>query len=258
LSQQPRVQKTTVIRVELTEQQYEALSKRAKEAGYSSVEAFVEAAISGAAAAPVQLPEGLEERLTKRVERIIQDVLNPFTQKVDELARRLAQVQEDVEFLKEALRQRPQERPVQRPQAERAAEQSAAIERLRRQGVVFSEDVAYLRAPDRFFAKLERLGAVVIQLPEGQAAVDADFWRKFLAELESTSLRDARQVADKLAASMGDRAAALFNRLVKSGLAVYDEDSRKWSVRSVKGRVQAEEEEEGEEGEEEEGEEEGY
>ncbi len=256
MSTQPKVQKETVIRVELTDQLFETLSKRAKEAGYSSIEAYVAAIIAGSGPAPSQTSEAAEERLARRVERAIQDVLNPFTQKIDELAKRLAELQEDVEELKESMRQgvitsvqapRPQRSPAGLAEKGLAPEQSGALERLRRQGVVFSEDVAYMRAPDRFFAKLERLGAVVIQLPDGQVAADPDFWRKFTAELENTKLPDARQVADKLAASMGEKAASLFNRLVKGGVVVYDEDSRRWLVRSIKGR----EMEEGGEGEEE-------
>ncbi|MGC9071916.1 MAG: hypothetical protein ACP5HK_04395 [Acidilobus sp.] len=257
MSAQPKVQKTSVIRIELTDQQYEALSKRAREAGFPSVESYVEAAITGSLPQAQQSPDVIEERIVKRVERAIQDVLNPFTQKVDELAKRLAEVQENVEELKEAMRQRPASPPLperaQRPAAQERAgataeQQPGALERLRRQGVVFSEDVAYMRAPDRFFAKLERLGAVVLQLPDGQAAIDPDFWRKFVTELENTKLADARQVSDKLAASMGDRASALFNRLVRGGVAVYDEDSKRWVVRTIKGR---EREEGGGEGEEE-------
>ncbi len=250
MSTQPKVQKETVIRVELTEQQFEALSKRAKEAGFTSVESYVAAIVIGSAPQAASPSEAVEERLAKRVERAIQDVLNPFTQKIDELAKRLAEIQEGVEELKESLRQRPQAaQATERPSRTTPAEQSAALERLRRQGVVFSEDVAYMRAPDRFFAKLQRLGAVVIQLPDGQVAADPDFWRKFMAEVENTKLPDARQVADKLAAGLGERAATLFNRLVKGGFVVYDEDTRRWVLRSMRGR---------EGGPEEEGEEENY
>lgn len=245
MSTPPKVQKETVIRVELTEQQYELLSRRAKEAGFSSVESYVAAIVVGAAPQPAASSEAVEERVAKRVERAIQDVLNPFTQKIDELAKRLAEIQEDLEELKEALKARPQAAvtPPERAVRPATSEQSAALERLRRQGVVFSEDVAYMRAPDRFFAKLERLGAVVIQLPDGQVAADPEFWRKFMAEVENTKLPDARQVADKLAASLGERAATLFTRLVKGGVVVYDEDSRRWVLRTIRGREGGEEEE---------------
>ena len=236
---QQKVDKYTVIEIRLTDQEYESLERKAKDLGFSDVRSYLDAVIKGSA--PQQAAAAgpdLEDRLSRRLERLVQDILNPFTQKVDELAKRLAQIEEELEEIKG-------QRPAQAQQAERRAEQqggqSTALERLRRQGVVFQDELPWLKAPDRFFAKLEREGAVVITLSDGKAAVDPTFWRRFTSEVESTSLKDPRQVQDKITADLGDRGAALFNKMVKSGLIIYDEDVKKWRVKSSRG--------EGEEGE---------
>lgn len=246
---QPKVDKYTIIEVRLSDSELATLEKRAKDAGYQDVRAYVEAIIKGGAQPPEQ---GSLDALSKRVERLIQDVLNPFTQKVDDLAKRLAQIEEALEELRQARPQQAQEvKETARETKREGAQGSTALERLRRQGVVFQEELQWLRAPDRFFAKLEREGAVVLTLGDGRAAVDPDFWKKFVAEVESTSLKDSRQVSDKVQADLGDRASALFNKMVRSGLVIYDEDQRRWKVsRSTKPsgvpEGESEEEEEGE------------
>ena len=256
---QTRVQKSVVITIELSDKDYEQLLRRAKDAGFSDVQPYIESLIrSPPAQAPPAAPqlEALEERLGKRLERLVQDLLNPFTQKVDDLARRLAQLEEAIEALRSQAQQAPaqQRQAPQARQAEREQAPSKAVERLRRQGVVFEEEVGWLRAPDKFFAKLEREGAVVLAFSDGRAAVDPDFWKKLVAEIEGTSLRDPKQAADKIAASLGDRAATLFNKLVKNNIAYYNDNERRWRVRQpARQRAEAAgEEEEEEEGEEEE------
>ena len=251
---QARVQKSIVITIELSDKDYEQLLRRAKEAGFSDVQPYIESLIRSPPAQAAPQLEALEERLGRRLERLVQDLLNPFTQKVDDLARRLAQIEEAIEGLRAQAQQAPaQQRAAQARQAEREQAPSKAIERLRRQGVVFEEEVGWLRAPDKFFARLEKEGAVVLAFSDGRAAVDPDFWKKLVAEIEGTSLRDPKQAADKIAASLGDRAATLFNKLVKNNIAYYNDNERRWRVRPVaRQRVEAAEEEEEEEGGEEE------
>jgi hypothetical protein len=251
---QSKVDKYTVIELRLTDAELAALEKRAKDAGYQDVRSYLEAIVKGGGPSPPAQAESVEG-LAKRLERLIQDMLNPFTQKVDDLAKRLAQIEEDIESLK-------QERQAQQPQAERREAEAGgrqsggtAVERLRRQGVVFQEELPWLKAPDKFFAKLGREGAVVLTLSDGRAAVDPEFWKKFVAEVESTSLKDPRQVSDKVQVDLGERAAALFNKMVRSGLIIYDEDTKKWRVAKTAGKggggppeYEAEEAEEDEEG----------
>ncbi len=254
MSQSTRVQRHMVITIELSDQDYEQLVKKAKEAGFSDVTQYVESLLRSSP--PTQLASiDIDERVQKRLERVIQDILNPFTQKVDDMAKRLAAIEEAVEELRSQPPQLRTQAPSERPQApartaavaEREQPQgSKAIERLRRQGAVFEEEVSWLRAPDRFFARLEKEGAMVLELSNGKAAVDPEFWKRFLAELESTSLRDSRQVADKLSAVLGDRASQLFSALAKSGLVVYDEDEKKWKVRLPQRQQARGQEEEGE------------
>ncbi len=102
------------------------------------------------------------------------------------------------------------------------------MERLKSEGVLFQEDAGWIRVPEKFFSSLEKRGAVVLKIGEEYVAVDRDYWENFVNTLRSLDVADSIEAEKALQAEIGEKAGRLFRKLVRSGLAVFDEDKGMW------------------------------
>jgi len=174
------------------------------------------------------------ESLVRRLERVIQDILNPYTAKLDEIYRRLGEIYELIESGSgERGPPPPSPPPVSRGETaspRQSRRGASAIDRLKEEGVFFEEDAKWLRAPERFFQKLEREGAIVLSIHGEHIAVDPDFWEGFLAELENLEVSSLEDAADILSERLGDKAGRLLEALARAGLAYFDETSGRWRI----------------------------
>lgn len=220
------------VKIELRRDEYEALKALAREEGYLLVSDYIAALARKAMSRrePVQQIDAKElaDAISKRLERTVADLVNPFTGKIDEISRKISELVEAIEAREEAPRA-AQERAAEK----RAPSQPSAIDRLREQGVVFKEDVSWMKLPERFFEKLKREGAVVIDVGDEKIAVDPALWERFKEEASRISVKSVDDAATLMSTYLGDRAAKLFKRLVKLGVLVYDEDERVWVVQSI-------------------------
>ncbi len=223
-----------VVKVELDRDTYVMLRERARREGYALVSDYIRDLISREARGGVSTMGGcgdekrLAEAVARRVERVVADIVNPFTGKIDEVARRLADLVEkleggEVEPARHEARAAEQ-RYVQRQQ------RTGAIDRLRQQKVLFWEDVKWMKAPDRLFAKLEKEGAVVFEAGGEKIAVDRSFWEEFVKAVEEVAVRDPSEASILVESALGERARMLFEKLVSNGLVYYDEDLGHWIV----------------------------
>jgi hypothetical protein len=199
-----------LVKIELTKSEYEALKAIARREGYSLVSEYLRDIIRGVEQV---------DALARRLERVIVDILNPYTGKIDEITRRLAELRELLEEAREERVREVVERPVRR---------APAIEKLKEQGVVFQEDVRWMKSPERFFEKLKREGAMVLSIGGERVALDPGFWARFAEEVDKISVGDVEEAASLLEMSLGEAAGRLFRKMVKAGVAVYDEDQGIW------------------------------
>jgi len=217
------------VRVELSRGEYEALKAIARREGYSLVSDYLRAVvrdlIEGKIGKPA--PSGGEQVdvIARRLERTLVDILNPYTGKIDEILRRLSDVVELLERGEERARL-----PAREAREARRAP-ATAMGKLKEQGVVFQEDVQWMKSPEKFFEKLKKEGAVVIEVGGEKIAVDPDFWSTFEEELEKISVSSVDEAADLLEASLGEAAGKLFRKIARQGIAVYDEDEGVWVIR---------------------------
>ncbi len=221
-----------LIKIELSRSEYEALKSIAKREGYNLVSDYLKGLIKGVMEGRVGGFSGGEqfEVLAKRLERLIADLLNPYTGKIDEIARRLAELKElleggEIERAKEMVGGKPRE-------VKRAP--STAIEKLKEQGVVFQEDVRWMKSPEKFFEKLKKEGAMVVNIGDERVALDPEFWAKFVEEMDKISVGDLEEAAELLERSLGEAAGRLLRKMAKAGIAIYDEDQGVWVLRTQK------------------------
>ena len=173
------------------------------------------------------------DRVVRRIERVVQDLLNPFTGKIDEINRRLSEL---VEALEASAYREEERESIPAPQAPKArgpverSRRGSAIERLKAEGVVFEDDVRWMRAPERFFQKLEREGAVVLDVQGEKVAVDPDFWREFLEFVEALQVSDLTEASDIVEEKLGPQASKLFRKLARAGLLHYNEETGSWEA----------------------------
>ncbi|MCE4600307.1 MAG: hypothetical protein F7C38_01905 [Desulfurococcales archaeon] len=233
-----------VLRIELTKSQYLALEALAEKKGYNLASDFVRALIAEVLSggehevevprSPLDIKE-LSELIAKRLERRIEDILNPYTGKIDEIYRRLGEVielleaREDQEQRREEYVERP--RSYERYERQQRQKRPSAIDRLKEQKVVFYSDVAWMKAPNRLFQKLEREGAIVISGAGETVGVDPEYWEEFVNLVSRLGISDPDEVEKLLTTKLGEQARRLFQVLLRSGLAYYDRDLGSWVVR---------------------------
>ena len=218
-----------VLKVEISYEDYLVLEREARRKGYALVSDYVRDVIVSHAkegdtgAGPSVVPA--IESMAKRLERTIVDLINPFTGKIDELAQRIADLSEKLEKA-ETAEERTE--PIAEERGRRRG--FTAVDRLRSEGVVFEEDLRWLKAPEKFFQRLEREGAIVINLGGERVAIDKSFWEKFVSEVEDIKARDPDHALVLVEEKLGGKAARLFEKLVRASIAFYDEDLGHWSV----------------------------
>lgn len=231
---EPRKEKPVVIYLSLEE--YEKLREAARREGFSDVSEFLKSIAMGAVKDRGKHPGGVPgasqealEYLGRRIERVVFDLLNPFTGKIDEISRKVSQVIEYLEAAREIPGPQPQARARREPRARRE-ELPASVERLRKEKVVFGEDLTWLRRPELFFEKLARYGAKIVRAGGETIAVDKNHWEVFEALVRSIEAEDSKAAAKTVEEVLGDRSRRLFEKLVESDLAFYDEEYGAWVV----------------------------
>ncbi|MCE4602194.1 MAG: hypothetical protein F7C08_01155 [Desulfurococcales archaeon] len=226
---------SAVVKVELDWDTYVMLREKARREGYTLVSDYARDLLAREARGEAARVGGCgdEKRIAdivaRRVERVVSDIVNPFTGKIDEVARRLADL---VEKLEGGESEQARAEPVRVEQHRYAQRQqrTGAIDRLRQQKILFWEDVKWMKAPDRLFAKLEKEGAIVFEAGGEKVAVDRGFWDDFVRAVEEVAVRDPGEASILVESALGERARILFEKLVSGGLAYYDEDLGHWIV----------------------------
>ncbi len=245
--------KKVYLKISLSSEDYEKLKIIAKSNGYNLVSHYLYSIIQDiirgkVSTSPVSgISRSDLEMISKRIERVIQDLLNPYTGKLDEIGRRLGEIYELLEsltsqtgavkgrFVEEKQKIEQTQYPRQRYagyreyREQRPQQRMTAFQRLKEQKILF-ESASWIRRPDKLFQSLEREGAIVIRFTDGRVAVDPDFWREFKEKLSEIAVRTVDEVELLLRSSLGDEAGELFRKLVREGLAYYDEDEKSWIV----------------------------
>jgi len=240
----PEKRRGVPVKIWLPNEDYAILKKLSEREGYETVSDFIASIISSYVKGSVSVGGPDEKRLydniAKKLERVVVDLLNPYTGKLDDIYRRLAVIQEILESRQaeaDTLRDREtrqQRQAVSRGRTVQQRRGTTAMDRLKEEGVVFQEDLSWLRAPDRFFQKLEREGAIVIDLDGERVAVDPAFWREFTRILPDILVRDPDEASSLVEASLGRKhSGRLFLKLVKAGYVYYDEDAGVWTLSSA-------------------------
>lgn len=224
------MEEKVTLKITLTKEEYEALKALARGEGYLQVSDYAALLLRRAMArreAGQQIDaRELSEAISKRLERTIVDLINPFTGKIDEISRRISELVDAIESKEEA--RAPQERA-----PERRAQQPSAMGKLKEQGVVFKEEVSWMKSPERFFEKLKREGAIVVERGDEKIAIDPELWGRFMEEVSKMTAKDVEDAAELVNSYLGERAAKLFKKLVRLGIVVYDEDEQSWIIQSI-------------------------
>ncbi|NPA05748.1 MAG: hypothetical protein GXO09_06625 [Crenarchaeota archaeon] len=174
-----------------------------------------------------------EAKIMSRIERRVQDLVNPFTAKVDALASRIANLVEKLEDVEERLSRLEEEVKELRKAAKEHAERGyprrhrmSAIERLKKEGVVFESELGWLRNKTAFFDRLRREGAKVIEAGGERIAVDPEFWQAFVEKLSSIKTSSV----DEIKTMLNDKEFRLFMRLREDGLIYFDSTTGAWRL----------------------------
>ncbi len=178
----------------------------------------------------------------QRLLRSATDTINTYSSLLTELRSKLVEIREVLDELGlkvEELPSRivtqapPEAAGLQMPRGEEVAPSQerrvTAIEILRKQKTIYEADVAKkIRNRDAFFDKLEREGAVVLNLKDQRVAVDETFWNEFVKKVEGmTSDRD-----DDIAKVLNRQEAELLKKLMESAVAYYDRSKKKWVIKA--------------------------
>ncbi|MEM0366817.1 MAG: hypothetical protein QXJ70_07185 [Acidilobaceae archaeon] len=219
-----------IIKIELSRGEYEALKAISRREGYNLVSEYVKSVVKKALEERGEKVEGLSvkelsEAIGKRIERIVSDLMNPYTGKIDDISRKIS----DIITILESISQEKEK--TAKTIVREAKKPITAIERLKSQGVVFSEDVQWMKSPEKFFEKLKKEGAIVLEYGGERIAIDSDLWESFREEVQSISVRDVDEASTLIESSLGESAGKLFRKLAKIGLLLYDEDNGVWVLR---------------------------
>lgn len=219
-----------IIKIELSRGEYEALKAISRREGYNLVSEYVKSVVKKALGERGEKVEGLSvkelsEAIGKRIERIVSDLMNPYTGKIDDISRKIS----DIITILESISQEKEK--TAKTIVREAKKPITAIERLKSQGVVFSEDVQWMKSPEKFFEKLKKEGAIVLEYGSERIAIDSDLWESFREEVQSISVRDVDEASTLIESFLGESAGKLFRKLAKIGLLLYDEDNGVWVLR---------------------------
>ncbi len=232
-----------VLLVKLPEDAYRALEQRARAEGYNLVSDYVRAVImrelgyEGYVSRIDRLEHRIEElekkregidaeKLRKQVERTVMDLVNPFTAEVQRIKQQVAELVERIEGIEEKIKELSETQRPARPAPQRYEKRKSGIDRLREQGVLFESDLTRLRDRDRFFAYLEREGAVILHAEGERIALYPDFWEGFKEKLA----RIHTNIDDEVRKMLTPTEYRLFRVLKESGLIYYDSSTKTWRL----------------------------
>lgn len=222
---------------------YRAILERASREGYKDPSEYllhiIASALSSQALDLGRFIEDLVARYASRSERKLSDILNAYTSKIEELASKIASLYEDFEEIKskiqdiegrlqETERGGEKEAPVERQAQQAQARRATAIEILKQQKVFYESSIyGKIRNRDKFFQKLEREGAVIINTEKERIAVDKDFWESFTSKIS----RIRGDSEEAIRSVLSDRKELeLFERLKESANLIYDATEKRWKL----------------------------
>jgi len=225
---------TKEIKVSIPKSLYLALESIARKEGYSTLQDYVISILTNIVT-QATLRDDMLDKLRIKLERYIQDEVNKRTtiievlrKQLTELYERLEALEQRVNIVEELARQVGLEKLREKVEFKR----KTAIERLKEDKILFESKLPPKIQRDRFFAYLERSGAVVLKLTRERIAVDRDFWNEFKNKLlnELNSNRDEDAIA-----MLGKVGYELWKALYNDNLLIYDPKTKRW--RFVQGSV---------------------
>jgi hypothetical protein len=225
----------------IPEDLYKAILERASREGYKDpYEYLLRLIVSALSSQGLDLGRYIEDlvaKYTSRSERKLSDILNAYTSKIEELASKIASLYEDFEEIKSKIqeiegklqemeRAGERETPVER-QAQQARK-ATAIEILKQQKVFYESSIyGKIKNRDKFFQKLEREGAIIINTERERIAIDKDFWEGFTSKIS----RIRGDSEEAIRSVMSDRKELeLFERLKESANLIYDATEKRWKL----------------------------
>jgi hypothetical protein len=220
---------------------YRAIVDRASKEGYKDLSEYllqlVIAVISSREPDLSKYIESIVAKYASRSERKLSDILNAYTSKIEELGSKVASLHEEIEDLKARIqgieeRERERERIAERESSKREerpqAKKATAIEILKQQKVFYESSIyGKIRNRDKFFQKLEKEGAVIINTDKERIAVDKEFWESF-----NTKLARIREDSEEAIKSiLTDRKEQeLFEKLKESAILIFDATEKRWKL----------------------------
>ncbi|MET1160829.1 MAG: CopG family transcriptional regulator [Thermoprotei archaeon] len=223
--------RTRRIVIELDEDTYNELVRRAEEEGFSIIADYVIAIIKRSLAGPTSINiDEILGKLKPRITRIVQDEINKYYEmlmsmkkQIGELVSRIDALEQVIEEFKKKLEERT------RISESRKAPRKTGIERLHEEKVVYESMLPPRLPRDRFFNYLKREGAVIIHLSRERVAVDPDYWRIFSKKLfEEIRTNDEEEIRKQL----DNIGFELFRRLRDESVIYYDPNKRRWFLTS--------------------------
>lgn len=230
-----------IITVELDDELYEELLKKAREEGFLTISEYLNSLILRTIE-----KEGKEtfegesrksssmERLLGIIERKVHDTVNPFTQKIDDVNRKIASLIEKLETIEERLNSLEEktksiESIAEETKAPKETKKvkKTAMDILKEQKVIFERDIATkIRDRDTFFAKLEREGAIVIEAKNERIAVDPQFWHQLIEKLKNirtSNDEEMKKLLDPIEFKV-------VQKLRESALLIFDNTTKIWNL----------------------------
>lgn len=218
--------KTHRITIELDPDTYKKLVDKAHSEGYSLVADYVIYVLKSSLTTPQQPQLSIDDffnRLKPKVERMIQDQFNKFMELISDVRGRVAELYEKYDQLSQAVKSLSEREPPVYPRGE--ARRKTGIERLREDKILFESSLPAKINRDKFFAYLEREGAIILKLAKERVAVDREFWSYFKNKVFEEASTDDEEELKKL---LGDKGFELFKRMRDDLIIFFDKKRMKW------------------------------
>lgn len=230
-----------IVTINLDDELYEELLRRAREEGFLTVAEYLNSLIlrmfeegDTEVIKEESKKHSTMERLLSIIERKVYDAVNPFTQKIDDINRKIALLIERLEALEERLNSLEEKsksmesvtEETKTPKEIKKAKKTA-MDILKEQKVIFERDIATkIRDRDTFFAKLEREGAIVIEAKNERIAVDPQFWQQLMDKLKDIKTNNEEEMK-KLLDPVEFK---VVQKLRESALLIFDNTTKVWNL----------------------------
>lgn len=218
--------KTHRITIELDSDTYKKLVDKALSEGYSLVADYVVHMLKSSLALPPQPQVSTDDIFNKikpKVERMIQDQINRFMELISDIRNRVAELYEKYDQLSQTLRTISEREAPTYPRGE--TKRKTGIERLREEKVLFESSLPAKINRDKFFAYLEREGAIILKLTKERIAIDRDFWSYFRNKVFEEVSTDEEEELKKI---LGNKGYELFKRMRDDLIIFFDKKRMKW------------------------------